>query len=79
MPVPVSPGEMQKWIEESLAQQPHIGLRKTIVNIILEARSPFDPQARRRPRVGFVVSAIIFALAVICFCFFNFAVSGVTR
>lgn len=64
---------MQKWIAEALAQQPHIGLRKAIVNIVLEARSPFDPQARRRLRVGFVLSAIFLALAVVCFCYFNFA------
>ena len=63
---------MQKWIEQALAQQPHIGLRKVAMNIVLEARSPFDGQARRKPRVGFVLSAMFFAAAVICFCYFNF-------
>ena len=73
MPAAISPDEMQKWIEQALTEQPHIGLRKAVINIALEARSPFDTQARRKPRVGFVLSAIIFALAVICFCYFNFA------
>jgi hypothetical protein len=73
MPAPISPGEMLKWIEESLAQQPHIGLRKAVTNIVLEARSLFDPRARRRPRVGFALGAVFFAAAVICFCYFNFA------
>jgi hypothetical protein len=73
MSVSVSPGEMQKWIEESLAQQPHIGLRKALVNMVLEAHNPFDSRARRKPRAGFALGAVFFAAAVICFCYFNFA------
>lgn len=64
---------MQKWIEESLAQQPHIGLRKAVVNMVLESHNPFDLSARRKPRACFVLGTVFFAAAVICFCYFNFA------
>jgi hypothetical protein len=73
MPVPISPGEMQKWIEESLAQRPHIGLRKAVANMVLESHNPFDSRVRRKPRVGFALGAVFFAAAVICFCYFNLA------
>jgi hypothetical protein len=73
MPTPISPREMQAWIEESLSRQPGIGLGKAIMNIVLEAQNPFDSRARRKPRAGFVLGAVLFAVAVICFCYFNFA------
>ena len=68
----ISSDEMQKWIEHELAEQPHIGFRKAIMNIVFEGRSAFDPRARHRPRAGFVLGAIFFAVAAICFCCFNF-------
>ena len=64
---------MQKWIELALTQQPDIGLKKAVLNIILEARSPFDSRARRKPKVAFVLCAVLFGAAAICFCYFNFA------
>lgn len=71
MPTAISPGEVRKWIEQAMAQQPDIGLKKAVADILLQAHSPFDPQARRKPRVGFVLGAIFFAAAVICFYCFN--------
>lgn len=53
-------------------KQPHIGFRKAVMNIVFEGRSSFDPQTRRQPRIGFVLGAVFFAVAVICFCYFNF-------
>lgn len=70
MPVTISPNEMQRWIDEELAEQPDIGLRKTIMNVFLERRSPFDPRARRKPKVAFLLGAILFVAAAICFCNF---------
>jgi hypothetical protein len=72
MPTPISPREMQAWIEESLARRPDIGLRRALMNIVLEPQNPFDSQARRKPRVAFALGALLFAAAVICFCYFNF-------
>ena len=61
------------WIKESLGQRSDIGLKKAIVNMLFEPPSPFDPRARRKPKAGFVLGAILSATAVVCFCYFNFA------
>ncbi len=68
----VSPSEMQKWLEESLAQRPDIGLRRAFVSIVLEDHNPFDSRAARKPRAGFMLVVMLFAAAVTCFCYFNF-------
>jgi len=73
MPVSVSPREIHAWIEESLGQRPDFGLRKAIVNMFFDTPNPFDPRARRKPKAGFLVGAILFAVSVGCFCYFNFA------
>ena len=72
MPAPVSSHEMHAWIEECLGQRSDIGLGKAIVNLLFEASNPFDPRARRKPKAGFVVGAILCAAAAGCFCYFNF-------
>jgi hypothetical protein len=72
MATPISPNEMQKWIEQEIAEQPHIGFRKALMDMVLEARSPFDPQARRKPKAAIVLGAVLFVAAGICFCYFNF-------
>lgn len=64
---------MHAWIEESLGQRSDIGLGKAIVNMLFEAPNPFDPRARRKPKAGFVVGAILATVAAGCFCYFNFA------
>lgn len=72
MPTVVSPIEMQKWIDEVLAECPDIGLKRAFMNIILEGHNPFDSRASRRPRTGFLLCAALFAAAAVCFCYFNF-------
>lgn len=69
----ISPNEVQKWIELALAEQPNIGIIRAVMNIVLEAPSSFDPLARRKPRAGFVLGAVLFAAAAVCFCYFNCA------
>jgi len=64
---------MHAWIEESLGQRSDLGLGKAIVNMLLEAPNPFDARARRKPKAGVVVGAILCAAAAGCFCYFNFA------
>lgn len=71
MATPISPNEMQKWIEQEIAEQPHIGFRKALLDIVLEARSPFDPQARRKPKTAFVLGVLLLVAAAVCFFYFN--------
>jgi hypothetical protein len=73
MPAAIASEEMQKWIERALAAQPDIGLERAVVNVVLEARSPFDPRARRKPRPWVVLGAVLFTAVAICFCYFSFA------
>jgi len=69
----ISPREVQKWVEQALGERPDIGLKKAVAKVIFEARSPFDPRARRKPRTGIVFGAIFLAASAICFCYFNLA------
>jgi len=72
MPMQVSSHEAHAWIKESLGQRSDIGLKKAIVDTLFEPPSPFDPRARRKPKAGFVLSAILLVAVVVCFCYFNF-------
>jgi hypothetical protein len=62
---------MHKWIEQVLAEQPHIGLGKALVNFVLEPCSPFESRAWRKPRAAFVLGAMLFIVAAMCLCYFN--------
>ena len=69
---PVAPRDVHAWIKEFLRQRPDIGLGSAIGDMIFEQRNPFDSTARRKPRAGFVLGAILFAVSLGCFCYFNF-------
>jgi len=73
MAPPVAPRDVHAWIKEFLRQRPDIGLGGAISDMIFEQRNPFDSTARRKPRTGFVLGTILFAVSVVCFCYFNFA------
>ena len=73
MPLPVAPCEVHARIKESLAQRHDIGLRNAIRDMIIEPQNPFDVRARRKPKPGFLLGAILFAAFLACFCYFNFA------
>jgi len=72
MPPPVASRDVHAWIKEFLRQRPDIGLGSGIRDMIFEPRNPFDSTARRKPRTGFVLGTILFAVSVGCFCYFNF-------
>ena len=72
MSLPVEPREVHAWIKESLGQRTDIGFGKVVANMMLEPRNPFDSTLRRKPKAGFVLGVILFTLAVVCFCCFNF-------
>lgn len=72
MPRPIASRDVQAWIQESLGHRSDIGLSNAMTNMILEPRNPFDARARRKPKAGFVLGAILFAVFLGCFCYFNF-------
>lgn len=67
----ISPKGMQKWIEQEISEQAHIGFRTAVMDIVFEARSLFDPQARRKPKAAFVLGVVLIVALGICFCYFN--------
>ncbi len=69
----ISLGEAHARLEEYLKQRRDIGLRKAIANMILEPPNPFDPEARRKPKAGFVVATILFVAVAVSFVYFNIA------
>ena len=73
MPPPVAPRDIHAWIKESLAQRCDIGFWNAISSMIFEPRNPFDVSARRKPKTGFSLGAILFAASLGFFCYFNFA------
>jgi hypothetical protein len=73
MPPPVAPRDVHTWINEFLRQRPDIGLGSAIGDMMFEPRNPFDVRARRKPKTGFWLGAILFAAFLGCFSYFNFA------
>jgi len=69
----VTPEEAHGWLEEYFKGRPDFGLSKLWTNWLLEPRNPFAPEARRKPRLGFLVAAILFAAALSWFACFNLA------
>ncbi len=65
--------ETRIWVEEYFNGRLELGLSAAMVNLALEPRNPFAPEARRKPRAGFVITAILFAAALTWFACFNLA------
>lgn len=72
MAVLIRPEETHGWLKDHFAQQRDIGLGKAIVDVVLSARNPFETQARRSPRPGFVFGTCLFTFAIGWFLYFNF-------
>ncbi len=68
----VTPREVHAWLEESLSARTDLGFGKAIANLTLQPPSPFDPQARRKPKAGFLVVALLVTAGAACFFYFNF-------
>lgn len=68
----ITPEETLVWLKNYFQQRRDTGLGKAIVDVALNLRNPFELEARRLPRPGFVFSACLFAFAVGWFLYFNF-------
>lgn len=67
----VTPIEAHAWIEENLRARADLGLGKAIANLVLDSRNPFEPRARRKPKKGFLLGALLLTAAVVFFIYFN--------
>jgi hypothetical protein len=63
--------ETQIWVEEYFKGRLELGLSAAVVNLALEPRNPFAPEARRKPRAGVVITGILIAAALGWFACFN--------
>lgn len=66
-----TPAEVHAWLEESLRARADLGFRKAIGRFVFEPPSPFDRQARRKPRPEFVIFVMLVVAAMACFLYFN--------
>jgi hypothetical protein len=64
--------EVHAWIEENLSARTDLGFRKAIANLVLEPPSPFEPDARGRPKTGFLLLVCLVTAAIAFFLYFNF-------
>ena len=69
----VTPEEVHGWLKGDFKGRPDLGLSKVWTSWALEPGNPFAPEARRMPRTGFVLAAILFAATLSWFAWFNFA------
>ena len=69
----ITPEETHVWLNDYFQKRRDIGLGKAIVDVVLNPRNPFEPEARRLPRPGIVFSACLFTFTVGWFLYFNFA------
>lgn len=67
----VTPVEVHGWLEESLGARADFGFRKAIACFVFKPRSPFDPQAPRKPRAEFTILVLLATAAMASFLYFN--------
>ena len=59
--------------EARMEQRLDLGVVNRVLNILLEARNPFEPERTRKPKMETVILGMLFALAVAALLFFNLA------
>jgi hypothetical protein len=67
----VTPAEVHDWLGENLRARPDFGFRKAMTCLVFEPLSPFDPQARRKPRAEFLILVLLVTASMVCFLYFN--------
>jgi hypothetical protein len=68
--------EVHRALVLYLSRRPDLGLEKMLLNLALEPASPFDPQARRNFKKGFVLFLLIVLGLASTFVYFNFLAGG---
>jgi hypothetical protein len=68
--------EVHQALVQYLSRRPDLGLDKMLLNLALEPASPFDPQARRNFKKGFVLAILIVLGLAATFFYFDFLAGG---
>ena len=68
--------DVHQALVQYLSRRPDLGLDKMLLNLGLEPASPFDPQARRNFKKGFVLALLIALGLAATFLYFNFLIGG---
>jgi len=68
--------EVHQALVQYLSRRPDLGLEKMLLNLALEPASPFDPQARRNFKKGFVLVLLIALGLAATFFYLNFLAGG---
>ena len=68
--------EIHQTLVLYLSRRPDLGLEKMLLNLALEPASPFDPQARRNFKKGFVLFLLVVLGLAATFFYFNFLAGG---
>jgi hypothetical protein len=72
MKEPLSTKTVHDSLSRYLRNQPDMGVRKTILDGVLEAKNPFEPTATRAPKRWFVLLALLATLLLACFLYFGY-------
>jgi len=64
--------EIHGMLAKYFSSRPDLGLWKSILNLVLEPKNPFEPQLRRRLRRDSVLVALLAGMPVGAFGYFNF-------
>ncbi len=68
----VTSAEAHAWLEENFRARTDLGFCKAVANLVLDPRNPFEPGARRKPKKGFLLGALLLTAAVVFLIYFNF-------
>ena len=64
--------EIHGMLAKYFRSRPDLGLWKSILDLVLQPKNPFEPQLRRRPRRDFVLLVVLAGMPVGAFVYFNF-------
>jgi hypothetical protein len=68
----ISASDVYRWLEEDFKRRPELGLCNAALNLALEPRNPFEPEARRKPKPWFVIAMFLILAGIGTFAYFNF-------
>lgn len=63
--------EVRAWVCAKLRNRPDMGLRKAILDGVLDPPNPFEPTAKRAPQRWFVLACILAGMAAACFLYYD--------